>query len=91
MLTAGQKKSLFRRVINLWFAQYVGKRPAKYLFNNYFSDKSNGLNLSHNAQENVEAIDNEEKNHPELRYGVYKNPAEGPSWRLEPGEYYNPA
>ncbi|KAK2563327.1 hypothetical protein P5673_013007 [Acropora cervicornis] len=36
-------------------------------------------------------IDDEEKNHPELRYGVYENPVDGPSWRVEPGEYYNPA
>ena len=31
--------------------------------------------------------DDEEDNWPELRYGIYKNPKPGPSWRLEPGEY----
>ncbi|KAJ7386089.1 hypothetical protein OS493_012430 [Desmophyllum pertusum] len=35
--------------------------------------------------------DDEENNWPEMRYGPYKNPTPGPSWRLEPGEYYNPA
>lgn len=31
--------------------------------------------------------DEEEDNWPELRYGIYKNPKPGPSWRLEPGEW----
>lgn len=35
--------------------------------------------------------DAEDDNWPELRYGIYKNPKPGPSWRVEPGEYYNPA
>lgn len=43
------------------------------------------------TQENGDDTDDEQENHPELRYGVYKNPIDGPSWRLEPGEYYNPA
>ncbi|KAM7427732.1 hypothetical protein ABFA07_021182 [Porites harrisoni] len=40
-------------------------------------------------QNDVDDYD-EENNHPELRDGVYENPIDGPSWRLEPGEYYNP-
>jgi len=38
-------------------------------------------------EENEENEDDEEDNWPELRYGIYKNPKPGPSWRLEPGEY----
>ena len=41
-------------------------------------------------EEDSNDSDNEENNWPELRYGVYENPIPGPSWRVEPGEYYNP-
>ena len=50
-----------------------------------------GLSLFNGTQENNDDNSEDEKNHPDLRYGVYKNPIDGPSWRLEPGEYYNPA
>ena len=43
------------------------------------------------GEEGEEDEDDEEDNWPELRYGIYKNPKPGPSWRLEPGEYYDPA
>lgn len=35
--------------------------------------------------------DDEENNWPELRYGIYKNPTPGPSWREDDEVSPNPA